>query len=56
MWLHVDAAHADLLGQLLGRPRAQALGLVAADVEERERQQRADLGVHVVEQLVASPP
>ena len=50
---HVDTADADLLRQLLRRPSAQAIRLVATDVEERKRQQGTDFGVKVVEQLIA---
>ena len=48
----VHAAHADLVGQLLRRPRAQAPRFIAADVEKLKRHERADLGVDVVQQLV----
>ena len=51
----IHAAHADARRQFPRRPGAQPVGLVAADVEPRKWQQRADLGIEVVQELGRSP-
>ena len=49
---HVNAADADLRGQVLRGPAAQSGGFVATDVEPRERQERQFLRIDVVQELV----
>ena len=51
--LGVDAAHANFRHQFLRRPGAQSKRLVATNVEPRQRQQRNDFAVEVVQQPVA---
>ena len=50
---HVHTTLTDLIDQRLGRTRSQAKRLVATDIEHGEGEQRTDLGIQVIQQLIA---